>query len=160
MNYARNYNIKLQYESMRDKSQTKLKDFNIHFAILKDSEMQGNKKTMVSINEIAPVVPLFEGATKIEKKDVVNKKLIIDAFSELEGDDGKYGVIRFILDGETYTTSISGMLLERILEASQKIGLNVELSTNKEKVLANTIEVVIIEKESTKNKNRTYFDFE
>jgi len=157
----KNYQIKRSWESYKDNKQTTLDKHNIH--LVDDVNTlakckKGNKK-MVNINEVAPVTPLFDGAEKIEKKDVLNKQIIVEAFAELEGDDGKFGVIKFTYDGKVYTTSINEMMLERVLEATQKVGLDVEKSTNKEKVLAQTIEVTIIEKVSTKNKNRTYFVF-
>jgi len=141
----------IKYKTMIHKEQSKLP------VITHKSEMQ--KKKMADINEIAPVKPLFEGAIKTEKKDVLNKKLIVEGFAELEGDDGKFGVIVFTHDGVKKSTAISSMLLDRIVEASLKVGLNEETTTAKEKFLANSFEVVIVEKQSTKNPNRTYFDF-
>lgn len=164
MNY-KNFKIKQAYEISRDKHQFDLnsfpetKGFQIHIANKQNSEMQKGKK-MVDINEVAPIVPLFEGAEKIEKKDVVGKQLIVEAYAELTGDDGRFGVIKFIYDGKTYSTSINEMMLDRVLDASNKVGVDAEKSTQKEKVLAQTIEVTIVEKQSEKNKNRSYFTFE
>jgi len=158
--------MKLKYWSHHtNKEQKSLRDFKELRSFCQFGEMQGEHKKMVDINEIAPVKPLFEGATKIKKEDLVDKeskqspKLIVDAYAEMEGDDGKFGVIRFLMNGKTYSTTLSAMLLDRIIEAGKKIGLDAEKSTQKEFVLKQTIEVVLVEKQSEKNSNRQYYDF-
>ena len=88
------------------------------------------------------------------------KEIVVLGFARLEGDDGEFGVIAFKDGDKLLSTNVNTMMLERLDEVVNKIGLNDARSTNKEKYLSEPIAVKIIEKESTKNSNRKYFVFE
>jgi hypothetical protein len=113
-----------------------------------------------NINDVAPVIPLFEKHEQVKKDEIKDKAIVVLAYSVLESDDGEYGVMAFKLGDKLQSCTINVIMLDRLREVVNKIGLNEARSTEKEKYLSEAVEVKIIEKESTKNANRTYFVFE
>ncbi|MGM0495447.1 MAG: hypothetical protein ACQERX_02170 [Bacillota bacterium] len=146
--------MNVKYKTQEHKQQSKL-----NYPLVNKTKSDGEIKKMVDLNEVAPIKPLFEGSEKIDKKEILDKKLIVDAYAVMDGEDSKFGVIRFTLDGESRTTTLSEMLLNRFEEGVDQVGIDEEKSGSKEKVLKDTIEVTIVEKQSEKNKNRNYYDF-
>ena len=154
------------WEQYINKSQTDLDNYKETkgyglYSLRQCGEMQGDIKKMANINELAPVTPLFNGCEKAENKDdLLDKTISIEAYAEMKGEkEGEtFGVIKYLINGKMQTVSINQMMLERLKEGVQKVGINAEESTTKELFLATPIEAVIVKRTSTKN-GKTYYMF-
>lgn len=114
------------------------------------------------INEAAPQKPLFEEFDQVKKEDVLNEKIEVLAYAEMIGEEDKpYGIIAAKKEqGGFFSTTINEMMLARLKEAVQNVGLDDDKTTNQERWFSEPIAVKITQKQSSKNANRKYFAFE
>ena len=116
-------------------------------------------KNMKPISETAPKVKVFEGLTKVEKTDLIDKDIVIHAFARMTGDDGDYAVAIISAEGmENSTTSFSHMLLKRFETSLESVGEDKEKGNDVESYFKEPITAKLVQVQSKKDKNRKYFD--
>ena len=113
-----------------------------------------------ALKDVAPKVPLFEQHEKVKKEDLVDKEIEVIAYSKMESDDGEYGVMAFKINKTLQSCTINKIMLDRLEEAVDSIGLDDSKGAKKELYLKESLTTTIKKVESKKNSDRAYFVFE
>ena len=113
------------------------------------------------LSEIAPERGVFEDVERrVKKEEMVGKTFFVKAFSdELTGTDGKFHVILCKDDEGTFTTTANEILMKRLENAKQIVGLKEGDLWKTESYFKEDVEVTLQSRKS-QSTGRDYFVFE